>query len=68
MAMPDAGVPLARIRELRASPDTDLRQALHDIDAELTIRIRDLRRTPVRSTPIGEPVLQADPASCAPAA
>jgi DNA-binding transcriptional MerR regulator len=44
----DAGVPLARIRELRAAPDTDLRQALHDVDTDLTARIRELRRTQQR--------------------
>ncbi|GAA4628003.1 MerR family transcriptional regulator [Actinoallomurus vinaceus] len=41
----DAGVPLARIRELRAAPDADLHQALRDVDADLTTRIRNLRRT-----------------------
>jgi DNA-binding transcriptional MerR regulator len=44
----DAGVPLARIRDLRAAPDTDLREALHEVDAELTARIRGLRRTQQR--------------------
>jgi DNA-binding transcriptional MerR regulator len=44
----DAGVPLARIRELRAAPETDLRQALHDVDVELTARIRGLRQTQKR--------------------
>lgn len=44
----EAGVPLARIRDLRAATDTDLRQALHDIDADLTSRIRALRRTQQR--------------------
>jgi len=41
----EAGVPLARIRELRAAPDADLHAALREIDAELTDRIRRLRRT-----------------------
>ncbi|MEW2354857.1 MerR family transcriptional regulator [Spirillospora sp. NPDC029432] len=44
----EAGVPLARIRELRADPDTDLRAALHEADLALTARIRDLRRTQQR--------------------
>ncbi|WP_433172456.1 MerR family transcriptional regulator [Actinoallomurus sp. CA-150999] len=44
----EAGVPLARVRELRAAPDADLRQALHDADADLTARIRSLRRTQKR--------------------
>ncbi|MFI6600281.1 MerR family transcriptional regulator [Nonomuraea sp. NPDC050536] len=44
----DAGVPLARIRELRATPDADLRAALHDVDVDLTARIRGLRRTQQR--------------------
>lgn len=41
----EAGVPLARIRALRAAPGTDLRQALREVDADLTAHIRDLRRT-----------------------
>lgn len=41
----EAGVPLARIRELRAAPDADLREALHEVDADLTARIRGLRQT-----------------------
>lgn len=44
----DAGVPLARIRDLRAAPDADLRAALHDVDADLTARIRRLRQTQQR--------------------
>jgi DNA-binding transcriptional MerR regulator len=44
----DAGVPLARIREIRAAPDTDLRQALQNVDTDLTARIRALRRTQQR--------------------
>ncbi|WP_030771793.1 MULTISPECIES: MerR family transcriptional regulator [unclassified Streptomyces] len=41
----EAGVPLARIRELRAATATELRQALKEIDDELTVRIRGLRAT-----------------------
>ncbi len=43
-----AGVPLARIRELRSATDEEFQQALHGIDEELTARIRDLRATQVR--------------------
>ncbi|WP_203881080.1 MerR family transcriptional regulator [Planotetraspora kaengkrachanensis] len=41
----EAGVPLARIRELRAASDEDFREALRQVDAGLTARIRDLRAT-----------------------
>ncbi|XVQ14280.1 MerR family transcriptional regulator [Spirillospora sp. CA-255316] len=44
-ALAEAGVSLSRIRELRADPDTGLRAALHEADAALTTRIRELRRT-----------------------
>jgi DNA-binding transcriptional MerR regulator len=44
----DAGVPLARIPSLRATRDEDLRDALRDIDADLTARIRSLRQTQQR--------------------
>ncbi|MEU2231320.1 MerR family transcriptional regulator [Streptomyces vietnamensis] len=47
-ALAEAGVPLARIRDLRAAADEDFRQALHEIDDELTARIRDLRANQVR--------------------
>ncbi|MGW2205478.1 MerR family transcriptional regulator [Streptomyces sp. NPDC001774] len=40
-----AGVPLARIRDLRSATDEEFQQALHGIDDELTARIRDLRAT-----------------------
>ncbi|MGW8364715.1 MerR family transcriptional regulator [Streptomyces wedmorensis] len=40
-----AGVPLARIRELRSATDEEFQEALHGIDEELTARIRDLRAT-----------------------
>lgn len=39
----EAGVPLARIRQLRAASDEDFQQALREVDDELTTRIRDLR-------------------------
>ncbi|MGW0755952.1 MerR family transcriptional regulator [Streptomyces sp. NPDC002814] len=44
----EAGVPLARIRELRSAADEEFRQALHEIDDELTARIRGLRATQSR--------------------
>ena len=40
----EAGVPLARIRDLGSAPD-DLDTALEQIDADLTARIRQLRAT-----------------------
>ncbi|MFE2151755.1 MerR family transcriptional regulator [Streptomyces lavendulae] len=44
-ALAEAGVPLARIRDLRSATDEEFQQALHEIDAELTARIRGLRAT-----------------------
>lgn len=44
----EAGVPLARIRELRSATDAEFREALSEIDEELTTRIRDLRATQAR--------------------
>lgn len=41
----EAGVPLARIRALKAAPDDALQLALTDIDNDLTARIRSLRQT-----------------------
>ncbi|MGO4458579.1 MerR family transcriptional regulator [Streptomyces sp. M-16] len=41
----EAGVPLARIRDLRAASDEEFRQALGEIDDELGARIRSLRET-----------------------
>jgi DNA-binding transcriptional MerR regulator len=41
----EAGVPLARIRDLRAAPDEAFRRALTQIDDDLTARIRGLRHT-----------------------
>ncbi|RAY15542.1 MerR family transcriptional regulator [Actinomadura craniellae] len=41
----EAGVPLARIRELKSAPDEELQRALREIDDELTARIRGLRAT-----------------------
>ncbi|GGL98914.1 MerR family transcriptional regulator [Streptomyces fumigatiscleroticus] len=41
----EAGVPLARIRDLRSANDEAFQQALREIDDELTHRIRGLRAT-----------------------
>ncbi|MFB9456073.1 MerR family transcriptional regulator [Streptomyces antimycoticus] len=41
----EAGVPLARIRDLRSATDDEFQQALREIDDELTDRIRSLRAT-----------------------
>lgn len=41
----EAGIPLARIRELRSATDEEFQQALREIDDELTARIRGLRAT-----------------------
>jgi len=44
----EAGVPLARIRDLRSATDEEFRQALREIDDELNDRIRGLRATQSR--------------------
>lgn len=41
----EAGVPLAKIAELRAAPDEEFRRALAQIDQDLASRIRGLRST-----------------------
>ncbi|MFI0355671.1 MerR family transcriptional regulator [Actinomadura sp. 9N407] len=41
----EAGVPLARIRDLRSATDDEFQQALREIDDELTARIRGMRAT-----------------------
>ncbi|MEV6866003.1 MerR family DNA-binding transcriptional regulator [Streptosporangium subroseum] len=41
----EAGVPLARVRELRAASDENFQKALHHVDTDLTARIRGLRET-----------------------
>jgi DNA-binding transcriptional MerR regulator len=40
----EAGVPLARIRDLKAAPDEEFRRALRQVDLNLTARIRQLRQ------------------------
>ncbi|MEE1808121.1 MerR family transcriptional regulator [Streptomyces sp. BE133] len=44
----EAGVPLARIRDLRFATNDEFRQALHQIDTDLSARIHDLRATQER--------------------
>ncbi|MCX5388824.1 MerR family transcriptional regulator [Streptomyces sp. NBC_00094] len=44
----EAGVPLARIRDLRSATEEELQQALREIDDEITVRIRGLRATQER--------------------
>lgn len=44
----EAGVPLARIRELRSATDEEFRQALHRIQTDLADRIHGLRATQER--------------------
>lgn len=47
----EAGVPLARIRDLRSAADEEFRQELREIDDQLTVRIRGLRATQRRLQP-----------------
>ncbi|MDV9171760.1 MerR family transcriptional regulator [Streptomyces sp. W16] len=44
----EAGVPLARIRDLRSATDEEFQRALREIDADLTARIHGLRSTRAR--------------------
>ncbi|MEU1620686.1 MerR family transcriptional regulator [Streptomyces sp. NPDC005722] len=55
----EAGVPLARIRELRAAGEEEFRRALDDIDGRLIERIRGLQATQARLRALasGEPAL-----------
>ncbi|GLY92207.1 MerR family transcriptional regulator [Actinoallomurus iriomotensis] len=48
-----AGVPLARIRELRSATGEEFQQALREVDEELTARIRGLRTTRRRLRRLG---------------
>lgn len=50
----EAGVPLARVRQLRGAPEEDFRHALAQIDSDLTVRIRGLRRTQSRLRELAE--------------
>lgn len=44
----EAGVPLARIRNLKAATDEEFQHVLHQVDADLTARIQCLRETQQR--------------------
>jgi DNA-binding transcriptional MerR regulator len=41
----EAGIPLAKVRDLLAASDDEFRRTLHQVDIELTARIRGLQRT-----------------------
>lgn len=41
----EAGVPLARIREIKAAPDEEFESALRQVDLDLSARIRSLQET-----------------------
>ncbi len=55
----DAGVPLARVKDLVSSSTDELRAAIEEIDADLRARIRALQRTRKARTTLGarEPFL-----------
>lgn len=57
-----AGVPLARIRTLRAATDDEFRLALDQIDTDLATRIRELRATQRRLRQLADGQLLAIPA------
>ena len=57
----EAGVPLARIRELRSASEEDFRLALHAIDEELATRIRGLQATQARLRALASGQWQALP-------
>jgi DNA-binding transcriptional MerR regulator len=50
----EAGVPLSRIRALRSATGKEFRQALREIDADLTARIRALQATQQRLGQLAE--------------
>ena len=58
----EAGVPLARIRELRSATDDEFQQALHQIDIDLSARIRSMRATQERLRQLADGHLLATPA------
>jgi DNA-binding transcriptional MerR regulator len=57
----DAGVPLARIRDLRSATDEEFRRALHQIDIDLSTRIRGLAATQERLRQLADGHLLAIP-------
>jgi DNA-binding transcriptional MerR regulator len=58
----EAGVPLARIRDLRSATEDEFRQALQEIGLGLTARIRDLQTTQERLCQLTDGTLQPLPA------
>ncbi|TDO45265.1 DNA-binding transcriptional MerR regulator [Kribbella sp. VKM Ac-2527] len=58
----EAGVPLARIRELKAAPDEIFRGAIAQIDDDLGVRIRSLRQTQRRLRELAEGATRLLPA------
>jgi DNA-binding transcriptional MerR regulator len=58
----EAGVPLARVRELRSATDDEFRQALQQIQTDLATRIRGLRATQERLHQLGDEHQLAVPA------
>lgn len=58
----EAGVPLARIRDLRSATEDEFRLALERIDGDLSLRIRDLQSTQERLRRLADGHLPALPA------
>ncbi|SDW51088.1 DNA-binding transcriptional regulator, MerR family [Amycolatopsis xylanica] len=58
----EAGVPLARIRDLRSAGDDEFQRAIEEIDAGLSARIRGMRATQKRLRQLAEGRLLAIPA------
>lgn len=58
----EAGVPLARIREIRTSPPDDASRALREIDDALSVRIEGLQETQRRLRRLADGELPALPA------
>jgi len=61
----EAGVPLARIRELKDAPDEEFRDAIQGIDRDLATRIRALRDTRQRLRNLDASHLQTLPTEVA---
>lgn len=57
----EAGVPLSRIRELRSASEDEFQRAVHEIDADLTARIRGLQKTQQRLRQLADGRLQTLP-------
>jgi DNA-binding transcriptional MerR regulator len=61
----EAGVPLARIRELRSLTGAEFQEAVHRIDTDVTARIEHLRATQQRLRQLADDRLPALPADVA---